>query len=122
MYSYIVKLLLTLIFTVGIYQPVSNEMVIPGVIAVGTVGVWRLLCSDFTTAQQEILVKMKDRAWNIQPEKENFILTELSISIYVYCFLFAVKMFRGFVDYFVTMKVSKRNFSTHVVERPVVIC
>ena len=34
-------------------------MVIPGVIAVGTVGVWRLLCSDFTTAQQETLVKRR---------------------------------------------------------------
>ena len=67
----------------GIYQPISNGRVIPGVIAVGTVGVWHLLCSDFTTAQQEILAKMKDCAWNIQPEKENFILTELSIGTYL---------------------------------------
>ena len=66
-------------FTVGIYQPVSNGKVIPGVTVVGTIGVWHLLCSDFSTTQQEILVKMEDCAWNIQPEKENFILTELSI-------------------------------------------
>jgi len=68
-----------LIFTVGIYQPVSNGKVIPGVAIVGTIGVWRLLCGDFSTTQQEILVKMEDCAWNIQPEKEDFILTELSI-------------------------------------------
>ena len=43
---------------VGVYQPVSNGKVIPGVIVVETTGVWHLLCGDFSTTQQQVLVKM----------------------------------------------------------------
>ena len=65
---------------VGVYQPVSYGKVIPGVTVVGTIGVWHLLCGDFSTTQQQVLVKMDDM--HFQPEKESFILTELSIGTY----------------------------------------
>jgi len=66
----------------GVYRPVSNGKVVPGITAVGTIGVWRLLCSDYSTTQEDALTQMSENAWNIQPEKENFILAELIIGAY----------------------------------------
>jgi len=43
------------------------------------IGIWRLLHSDYVSNTEEILPEM--RGWNVQPEIENFMLTELIIGI-----------------------------------------
>jgi len=59
-----------------VYWPVSNAKVVPGI---RNNWKWCLLCSDYSTTQEDALTQMSQNAWNIQPEKENFILAELII-------------------------------------------
>ena len=67
------------LFTLGVYQPVSCNKIILGITAAGRIGIWRLLHSDYMSNTKEIIPKLK--GWNVQPEVENFILTELTIGI-----------------------------------------
>ena len=65
---------------VGIYQPVSNRHMIAEISASGRTGVWRLLYGNYMSAKDDIVMRISEEAeWFLQPEAENFMLTELIV-------------------------------------------
>ena len=66
------------IYYVGLYQPVSNGHIITEIIASGRTGVWRLMYGDYTSTKDAIATIMSEE-WFLQPEGENFMLTELIV-------------------------------------------
>ena len=42
---------------------------------------WRLLYGDFKSTKEEVVSQMFQEKWTIQPEVENFMLTELTIGL-----------------------------------------
>ena len=57
----------------------SQGYIIPEISALGRTGVWRLLYGDFTSTKEDIVIRISEEKWVIQPEAENLMLTELTI-------------------------------------------
>ena len=64
---------------VGLYQPVSDGHIIEEILASGCTGVWRLMYGDYTSTKDAIVTMISEEEWFLQPEDENFMLTELIV-------------------------------------------
>lgn len=57
----------------------SNGHIIAEILASGRTGVWRLMYGDYTSTKDAIVATINEEEWFLQPEDENFMLTELIV-------------------------------------------
>ena len=57
----------------------SEGHIIAEVLAWGRMGVWRFMYGDYTSTKDAIVTTISEEEWFLQPEDENFMLTELIV-------------------------------------------
>ena len=59
------------------YSPLSGKEVVPEIKVIGQEGVYRVIHCEHHATHHQIVAKMEDDLWNLQPEHFNFYLVKL---------------------------------------------